>query len=73
MLLNVFFNMLIILILLKIIRIVKYYINEKIENWRKKMCYVVKVFFIYEICFNIKKDELFFVVWFKYDCNDECC
>lgn len=39
----------------------------------KKMCYVVKVFFIYEICFNIKKDELFFVVWFEYDCNGECC
>lgn len=36
MLLNVFFNMLIILILLKIIRIVKYYINEKIENLKKK-------------------------------------
>lgn len=24
----------------------------------KKMCYVVKVFLIYEICSNIKKDEL---------------
>lgn len=46
---------------------------KKIENWRKKLCYVVKVFLIYEIRSNIKKDELPFAAWFKYDCNDERC
>lgn len=52
---NVSLNTLITLILLKITRTVKHYINEKIE---KEMCYVVKVFLICEICSNIKKDEL---------------
>lgn len=56
--------------LLKITRTVKHYINEKIE---KKMCCVVKLFLIYEICSNIKKDELPFSAWFKYDCNGERC
>lgn len=67
---NVSLNTPITLILLKITRTVKHYINEKIE---KKMCCVVKLFLIYEICSNIKKDELPFAAWFKYDCNDERC
>lgn len=66
---NVSLNTPITLILLKVTRTVKHYINEKIQNWKKK----VKVFLIYEICSNIKKDELPFAAWFEYDCNGERC